>query len=119
MEQQGILRRTGSPSRGSVPSDAPDCSSITEAPTYILILTLHLYLSEKLLLMDFPPDSAARASASEDGRRSGARRKATRRVEAIHAQELVQDDARDACRDARRKCPEHARRSLIEPTTLN
>ena len=47
--------------------------------------------------MDFPISRAARASASEDGRRSGTRREATRRVEAIHAQELVQDDARDAC----------------------
>ena len=58
--------------------------------------------------MDFPHDSAARASASEDGRRSGTRRKATRRVEAIHAQELVQDDARDACRASRRRHSEDA-----------
>ena len=47
--------------------------------------------------VDSPNSRAARASASEDGRRSGTRREATRRVEAIHAQELVQDDARDAC----------------------
>merc|ERR1712078_902815 len=35
-------------------------------------------------------------SCLEDGRRSGPGREATRRVEPIHAQELVQDDARDA-----------------------
>ena len=51
--------------------------------------------------MDVPQCRVARASASEDGRRSGPRRKATRRVEPVHAQELVQDNARDACRDER------------------
>ena len=45
--------------------------------------------------------SAARASGLENGRRSGPRRKATRRVERVHAQELVQDNARDACRAER------------------
>ena len=60
-------------------------------------LTLHC---DKLPHEDFHP--AARASCLEDGRRSGPRREATRRVESIHAQELVQDDARDACRDVKR-----------------
>merc|ERR1719261_1363663 len=35
-------------------------------------------------------------SGLENGRRSSPRRKATRRVESVHTQELVKDDARDA-----------------------
>ena len=67
-------------------------------PVLHCALALRPFLATNSFAMTFtsvPP--AARASCSEDGRRSGTRRKATRRVEAIHAQELVQDDARDAC----------------------
>merc|ERR1719359_2782491 len=46
--------------------------------------------------MDFPHCGAHLTSASEDGRRSGPRCEATRRVESVHAEELVQDNARDA-----------------------
>ena len=76
-------------------------------PILYCALALRPFLATNSFATNFtsvPP--AARASCSEDGRRSGPRRKATRRVEAIHAQELVQDDARDACRDVRSRCPE-------------
>merc|ERR1719456_1679349 len=60
----------------------------------------HSKISEqrRLLISDSqaPRGRARFTSASEDGRRSGPRRKATRRVEPIYAHELVQDDASDA-----------------------
>ena len=77
-------------------------------PVLCCALALGPFLATNSLAMNFtsvPP--ATRASDLEDGRRSGPRREAARRVEAIHAQELVQDDARDACRDVRSRCPEN------------
>merc|ERR1719484_280757 len=51
---------------------------------------------ERTPLIASPRSRTPCTSGLEDGRRSGPRRKATRRVEPVHAQELVQDDARDA-----------------------